>query len=243
MTTWQPAPGETLISRRRVNFATGSATSVSEMRWFRDTERRDIQAELPGWPEGPGFTVRSKSERRLRKGGRFAAGFLMVAVVGVIEALSSGGSMGNISTLGSPQEPENEVEDFPVIWAAPGTLARTLPWQLDPGRRPGTYRTHMVVTDGRILVLGLRSDTDVPHDEVLWETLPPVTTPAISVDADVPPLSQPPAQSRGTSSTTVSLKRHEPRLPAASARSPISQAIREARRCDTSGYSSGGTLM
>ncbi|MFD5158391.1 hypothetical protein ACFWMJ_10010 [Streptomyces hawaiiensis] len=41
-----------------------------------------------------------------------------------------------MSTTGKPEERDNEIDDFPVMWAAPGTLARTAPWQLDPDRRP-----------------------------------------------------------------------------------------------------------
>ncbi|MFI6661732.1 hypothetical protein ACIBL8_40145 [Streptomyces sp. NPDC050523] len=170
MTRWQPDPDETLVTRAGVTFATGVATSVSGMRWFRDTERRDIQDELPGWPAGPHFTPRAKKERRLREGGKIGARFLLVATLGVLESLAGSGSTGNVSRLGEPEEPENEVEDFPVLWAAPGTLARTLPWQLDPGRRADKERTHLVVTDQRILVLGLNNDKNLSHDEVLWET-------------------------------------------------------------------------
>ncbi|KPI10300.1 hypothetical protein OK074_9088 [Actinobacteria bacterium OK074] len=170
MTIWQPDPDETLIARRAVTFATGAATPVSGMRWFRDTERRDIQGDLPGWPEGPHYAVRGKGESRLRKGGKFGAGLLLVATLGVLESLAGSGSTGNVARLGTPEEPENEVEDFPVLWAAPGTLARTLPWQLDPARRPDAERTHMIVTDRRVLVLGLLDDKDDPNDQVLWET-------------------------------------------------------------------------
>jgi hypothetical protein len=170
MTIWQPDPNETLLARSAVSFATGAATPVSGMRWFRDTERRDIQDSLPGWPEGPRFTVRGKGERRLRQGGKFGAGLLFVAALGVLESLAGSGSTGSAATLGTPEEPENEVEDFPVMWAAPGTLARTLPWQLDPARRPDTDRAHMVVTDRRVLILGLLDDENDPQDEVLWET-------------------------------------------------------------------------
>ncbi|PTM91200.1 hypothetical protein [Streptomyces sp. VMFN-G11Ma] len=170
MTTWQPDADETLLARCGVGFATGVATPVSGMRWFRDTERRDIQDELPGWPAGQRFAPRTKTERRLRDGRKFGARFLLVATLGVLESLAGSGSTGNVARLGQPEEPENEVEDFPVMWAASGTLARTLPWQLDPGRRPDIERTHMVVTDRRVLVLGLLDDKDEPNDEVLWET-------------------------------------------------------------------------
>ncbi|MFF0190072.1 hypothetical protein [Streptomyces sp. NPDC005244] len=170
MTIWQPAANEAQLARVAVSFATGDATPVAGMRWFRDTERRDIQNELPDWPEGPGFAVRGKNERRLRSGARFGAGVLLVATLGVLESLAGSGSTGNAATLGTSEEPENEVEDFPVMWAAPGTLARALPWQLDPARRPETDRTHLVVTNRRIVVLGLLDDANDLFDEVLWET-------------------------------------------------------------------------
>ena len=59
MNIWQTEPGEMLLGRAPVTFATGAAMRVRGMRWFRDTERNDIQNELPGWPEGPSFTARS----------------------------------------------------------------------------------------------------------------------------------------------------------------------------------------
>jgi hypothetical protein len=170
MTRWQPDPDEILLARCGVSFATGVAAPVSGMRWFRDTTRRDIQDVLPGWPAGPEFTARTKNESRLREGSKFGAGFLLAATLGVLESLAGSGSTGNVSRLGQPDEPQNEVEDFPVMWAAPGTLARALPWQLDPGRRPDTARTHLVVTDRRVLVLVLPADREAPDDEVLWET-------------------------------------------------------------------------
>ncbi|PBC62055.1 hypothetical protein BKI49_20945 [Streptomyces sp. Tue6028] len=170
MATWQPAPGETLLARTPGCFATGTAVAVAGMRWFRDTERNDIQHELTGWPEGPDFTIRSKTERRTRAAGGFAGRALALAVMGAVEALASAGSVGSSPRgTGSAQDRANEVEDFPVLWAAPGTLARTLPWQLDPGRCPEDYRTHVLVTDRRVLVVGFPDD-DTARDEVLWET-------------------------------------------------------------------------
>ncbi|MET8011463.1 hypothetical protein ABZU86_10360 [Streptomyces sp. NPDC005271] len=85
-----------------------------------------------------------------------------------IGVLTGGGGVGSVSTLGRPQDPANEVEDFPVLWGAPGSLARTLPWQLDPARRGDTLRTHLIVTDRRIVIVGLLK-ADVIDDEVLWE--------------------------------------------------------------------------
>ncbi|MGW6485915.1 hypothetical protein [Streptomyces sp. NPDC055056] len=170
MTIWQPDANETLIARVAVGFATGAANAVADMRWFRDTERNDIQNDLPGWPEGPHFTVRGKKERRLRTGAKFGAGALLIATLGVLESLAGSGSTGNAATLGTSEEPENEVEDFPVVWAPLDGLARTLPWQLDPARRPRTEHTHLAVTDRRVLVLGLQNEADKPRDKVLWET-------------------------------------------------------------------------
>ncbi|MEU6768929.1 hypothetical protein ABZ916_41250 [Streptomyces sp. NPDC046853] len=165
MTAWTPEPGETLLVRIPVSFATGAATPVSGMRWFRDEERRDIQGELEGWPDGPVHTARSQASRLARRG--LKAG-LLVALVAVVGALGNSG-VGNISTLGRSDDPEDEVEDFPVMWAAPGTLARALPWQLDPARRPSTDRTHAIITDRRLLFVGLLDDAETIWDDVLWE--------------------------------------------------------------------------
>ncbi|EST30573.1 hypothetical protein M878_17810 [Streptomyces roseochromogenus subsp. oscitans DS 12.976] len=58
--------------------------------------------------------------------------------------------------------------DFPVLWAASGTLARTLPWQIDPSRCPENYRTHIIITDRRVVITGFPDD-DLLRDQVLWE--------------------------------------------------------------------------
>ncbi|WP_369391149.1 hypothetical protein AB5J72_28525 [Streptomyces sp. CG1] len=39
-------------------------------------------------------------------------------------AAPSGSPFGEPRGLGKPQEPENEVDDFPVMWAATGTARR-----------------------------------------------------------------------------------------------------------------------
>ncbi|MFD5814897.1 hypothetical protein [Streptomyces sp. NPDC127038] len=170
MATWQPLPGEICLARSPGTFATGTADAVAGMRWFRDTERNDIQNELAGWPEGPVFTVRSKSERRARATRAFGVRAAALAVLGAVETLAAAGSVGNAPRgTGRSHDRENEVDDFPVLWAGPGTVARTLPWQLDPGRCPEGYRTHIVVTDRRVLVIGFPDD-DTTRDEVLWQT-------------------------------------------------------------------------
>ncbi|PGH51287.1 hypothetical protein [Streptomyces sp. Ru87] len=175
MHIWQPEPDETLLARTPVTFATGAAMRVKGMRWFRDTGRRDIQGELPGWPEGRDYTAHSSGNAA---GRTFLKGGLMAGATIVWGVLSSqGGSVGGGSgpDRGSDRsdDPEDEVHDFPVMWAAPGTLARTLPWQLDPGRTDAKrYTTHAVVTDRRLLVVGLpvHKDRNLIYDEVLWET-------------------------------------------------------------------------
>ncbi|WP_369391145.1 hypothetical protein AB5J72_28505 [Streptomyces sp. CG1] len=172
MATWTPEPGETLLARDAIAFATGTAPRVSGMRWFRDTQRNNIQHELAGWPEGPDFVIGPEEEKRpARSAGRFGLRALYVAVGGALESLGGTGSFlpGAGEGSGRPQEPENEVEDFPVMWAASGTIARTLPWQLDPSRCPENYRTHIIVTDRRLVLVGFPDD-DPLRDQALWET-------------------------------------------------------------------------
>lgn len=175
MSVWLPDTGETLLTRAPVAFATGEATRVSGMRWFRDTRRNDIQDELPGWPAGPEYTARSAADvaaRKTVKGAAIAAG---VAVLSFLSA--HGGNVGGTPGTGhgtdTSQDHANEIDDFPVMWAAPGTIARTLPWQLDPGRSPGKRcRTHAVVTDRRLVVVGfphVKGNDRLIDDEFLWE--------------------------------------------------------------------------
>ncbi|WP_241194163.1 hypothetical protein [Streptomyces sp. SID10115] len=61
------------------------------------------------------------------------------------------------------------------MWAAPGTLARTLPWQLDPARRPKGYTTDLVVTSHRLLFvgpeLGLLEDVRLTFADRSWGRL------------------------------------------------------------------------
>ncbi|MFD4599088.1 hypothetical protein ACFWPQ_13765 [Streptomyces sp. NPDC058464] len=169
--SWQPPAGEGLVARAPVSFATGAAHRVQGRRWFRDTERRDIQAELAGWPPGPAYRFRSRIGPVVRGvlTGAFLLGVLALAVV-FDGNVPSGSGPGGSAPLGRSEDPENEETDFPVLWAAPGTIARTLPWELDPARRPDTDVTHLVLTDRRLLVLGGLRDPREPWEEVLWET-------------------------------------------------------------------------
>ncbi|MFE1586422.1 hypothetical protein ACFW6Q_12110 [Streptomyces sp. NPDC058737] len=174
MTLWLPPQGETFLARAPVVFASGAAMRVRGKRWFRDTERNDIQGQLPGWPEGPTYTARSAP-----KAGALNTlkGTAIAAVTLAWGALSSqGGSVGGPSGgtgADVSHDRADEVEDFPVIWAAPDTTARTLPWQLDPARSsPDHYRTHAVVTDRRLVIVGfpyVKGDDNLIDDELLWE--------------------------------------------------------------------------
>ncbi len=170
MSTWQPRPSELLLTRSLIAFASGVAPKVAGMRWFRDTDRNDIQDALPGWPAGPHYAPRSESQGRARTAGRFGVRALYVAVVGTLENMAGTGTImkGPSSIKASPEDVENEVEDFPVMWAAPGTVARGLPWQLDRGRRPTGYRTTALVTDQRIVVIGDPNGSGT-RTELLWE--------------------------------------------------------------------------
>ncbi|MFF4472951.1 hypothetical protein ACFYZ3_25705 [Streptomyces sp. NPDC001599] len=174
MTLWLPPQGETLLARAPVVFASGAAMRVRGKRWFRDTERNDIQGQLPDWPEGPTYTERSAAKAtalNTLKGTAIAA---MTVAWGALS--SQGGSVGGPSGKTGADishDRADEVEDFPVVWAAPGTTARTLPWQLDPGRTsPDHYRTHAVVTDRRMVIVGfpyVKGDDTLIDDEPLWE--------------------------------------------------------------------------
>ncbi|WP_151479650.1 hypothetical protein [Streptomyces albicerus] len=176
MSVWQPESDETLLTRAPVAFATGEAMRVSGMRWFRDTQRNDIQDELVGWPAGPIYTARSTGgtvARNTVKGAAIAAG------VAVLSFLSShGGNIGGTPGTGhgtnTSHDQADEIDDFPVMWAAPGTIARTMPWQLDPGRSSEKrYRTHAVVTDRRLVIVGfpyVKGNDKRIDDELLWET-------------------------------------------------------------------------
>ncbi|MEU8930472.1 hypothetical protein AB0D30_11345 [Streptomyces sp. NPDC048409] len=154
--------------RVEVAFATGIAPPVAGLRSFRDTERHDIEAQL-GWPPGPGFTPRSRPDRA----GARALDIALLGIPRLLDIIANAGAAGGTlfgepADAGRPREPENEVDDFPVMWAAPGDMARTLPWQLDPARRPKKYRTELVLTDQRLVVLGGDEDEGSVPAEELW---------------------------------------------------------------------------
>jgi hypothetical protein len=176
---WYPRADEDLLLRTSAKFATGIAPAVAGSRWFRDSERKDIQGELTGWPEGPAYSLRTTGDRAARRTGRaFLVGIPVIANIIANIGGASGSPFGDVPVRGKPQEPENEVEDFPVMWAAPGSLARTVPWQLDPARRPKGYATDLVLTSRRLLFLGARTGTldkadvlgEYPRDSIAGAT-------------------------------------------------------------------------
>ncbi|MEW2392885.1 hypothetical protein AB0933_31435 [Streptomyces venezuelae] len=161
---WLTNPEEDVLTHSAATFATGTAPAVSGRRWFRDTERNDIQEELlrTGWPPGPTHTPRTTGNKASRRVGSVLSSTLAL----VTSLLLNENNIG--SGDGPPDDPENEVDDFPVMWAAPGTLARTLPWQLDPARRPKGYTTDLVVTNHRLLFVGSELGL-LEHGDVLGE--------------------------------------------------------------------------
>lgn len=167
---WYPASNETLLVRTPISFATGFAPPVAGMRWYRDPARNDIQGELSGWPPGPVYTSRSKGDQAVGRAIDGAVrGFpVLLNVVSSLFSNTLAAPFREHGPKGEPQEPENEVEDFPVMWAAPGTTARTLPWQLDPARTPKRLRVDLVATERRLLVLAGGADLTAPAD-ILWE--------------------------------------------------------------------------
>lgn len=167
---WSPEPGETPLFHGTVKFAVGRAPLVVDRHWFRDEQGREISGELPGWPQAP---VAVKRGEKTAKAGR-SLGILGKATAFVaaaaFEAVTPGGS--NVNLQGSdgatPADPALEVEDFPVMMAPAGTIARTVPFQLDSARRPDKLRnrTDLQLTDRRLIILGF--DSGKSPGVVLW---------------------------------------------------------------------------
>ncbi|MFI6858112.1 hypothetical protein [Streptomyces sp. NPDC050416] len=135
--------------RYRVEFASGTAASVAKRRSFRDRERNDIEPDLPGWPPGRSFAVRGFFGKLGRYVQTVVTGLLMLPLHIIADAL---GSPASPEKRGKPEERENEVDDFPVMWAGMGETARTLPWQLDPSRRPWRMVTEIELAESEGLV-------------------------------------------------------------------------------------------
>ncbi|MFF5368965.1 hypothetical protein [Streptomyces sp. NPDC013187] len=138
--------------RYRVEFASGTAASVAERRSYRDLERNDIERDLPGWPTRPAFGARGFFGKLGVHVLSATTGLLMLPLYILADAL---GSPAAPEERGKLEDRENEVDDFPVMWAGVGGTARTLPWQLDPSRR--SWRTvtdiELAEPDGLIRIL------------------------------------------------------------------------------------------
>ncbi|MFJ2774896.1 hypothetical protein [Streptomyces sp. NPDC087300] len=135
--------------RYPVEFASGTAASVQKRRSYRDRERHDIEPELPGWPPGKPFAVRGF----FGKVGQHALDVVTTLLLLPLRILA--GALGGYSTpdkRGPLEDRANEVEDFPVMWAGEGETARTLPWQLDPSRRPWPMVTELEIDEAEDLV-------------------------------------------------------------------------------------------
>ncbi|MGW5619039.1 hypothetical protein [Streptomyces sp. NPDC003877] len=126
------------LARYPVAFATGTAASVKGRRSFRDRQRNDSEALLPGWPERGAFKVRRLPGRVGVRIGNTLSGALSV-VWGILSELLGGGVTDPEPGRGKLEDRENEVDDFPVMWGAEQDTARGLPWQFDPSRRPHGY--------------------------------------------------------------------------------------------------------
>lgn len=150
---WHPEPDEKELARYPVSFATGTAASVEGRRSFRDRRRNDIETELPGWPEGSTFAVR-RLPGRIGVYVRTAVSGVFTVAGGILSDLLGGSTTDPEPGRGKLEERENEIDDFPVMWADAGDTARGLPWQLDPSRCPHRYVAEIVLTTRRLLVVG-----------------------------------------------------------------------------------------
>jgi hypothetical protein len=130
--------------RYRVEFASGTAASVAKRRSFRDLERNDIERDLPGWPSRPPFRVRGFFGKLGQYALTVVTRLLLLPLYIIADAL---GSPVSPEKRGDLEERENEIDDFPVMWAGEGQTARTLPWQLDPSRRSWRTVTEIEVAE------------------------------------------------------------------------------------------------
>ncbi|MEU2750623.1 hypothetical protein ABZ613_30945 [Streptomyces collinus] len=169
--------------RYRVEFASGTAASVAKRRSFRDRERNDIEPDLPGWPDRPPFRVRGFFGKLGVHVRSVTIRLLLLPLIIIADAL---GSPVWPEKRGKPEERENEIDDFPVLWAGEGETARTLPFQLDPSRRSWRTMTEIEVAepDGLVRIwsyedtmqgsrhLSWGGGGKVPGSEALLWTLP-----------------------------------------------------------------------
>ncbi|MFI1091654.1 hypothetical protein [Streptomyces sp. NPDC020917] len=149
-------PGETLIANMAVQFPSGDYKRLMGFRSFRDFQGRDISAELPGWP--PSRKPGEPPAKASVKGVLLASAWHGLNTFAFLLMLAGI----NADSLSAPSDPE-ELDDYPVLRADPGTLAAGAPWQLDPGRSKARPRVILHVTNQRLLF------SDPRTDELLWE--------------------------------------------------------------------------
>jgi hypothetical protein len=149
-------PGETLIGNIATEFPSHDYKRLMGFRSFRDFQGRNISAELPGWP--PSTKAGEPPARTSVKGILLTSawfGLNSLAILLSLVGLST-------ATLSAPEDPD-ELNDFPVLRADPGTFATGAPWQLDPGRNKARPRVILHVTNRRLLF------TDPKSGSLLWE--------------------------------------------------------------------------
>lgn len=155
------APGEETVFWTFAHFATGVATPVAARRWYRDPQGLDIEPQLEqaGWPHRKGKTSPPGAPRWEGPAVTgIAAGINVVRVLAAVAVELAGGISGGLGDVsGGPDkqylDPALDSEDFPVMVAAPGTIARSAPWQLDPDRcSPDDYAVIATFTTERMLV-------------------------------------------------------------------------------------------
>ena len=149
-------PAETLIANMAVEFPSHDYKRLMGFRSFRDFQGRDISAELPGWP--PSKKPGEPPAKTSTKGVLLASAWHGLNTLAFILMLAGI----NANSLSAPEDPE-ELNDYPVLRADPGTFATGAPWQLDPGRNKAKPRVILHVTNQRLLF------TDPRTGELLWE--------------------------------------------------------------------------
>ncbi|SEN45388.1 hypothetical protein [Actinacidiphila rubida] len=147
-------PGETLVANCAVEFPSGQYKRVWGFRSFRDSQGRDISAELPGWPPS------SKPAEPPAKGS--AKGVLLASAWFAGETLAVGLAIAGLGAQTATSPDPEDRDDYAVLRADPGTLALRAPWQLDPGRNEATPRVILHVTNQRLLL------TDPATGALLW---------------------------------------------------------------------------
>lgn len=175
-------PGEETSVWAFAEFATGIAPPVKGRRWFRDPQGRDIEPLLEqqgGWPhrEGPtGPPGAQPTDWRDTTAKAVGASIKVAQTIAGVATSAAGGLSGagdiDLGPAKKYMDPAIEFEDFPVMVAGPGSVAGSVPWQLDPARRPADYQVLMSLTSRRFLLTHLQTPGGEWSLGGLMETLP-----------------------------------------------------------------------